>query len=155
MSPCGVVMGYCRSLAALPATLIAGEDRTVRVRWYFAKPDALVFPGYQAYDPPWWEGEQATDPGPGVFGQTGNWRSRHYSAAGDGQHFRGQLQWFLTGIPSDQLAARPIADTCIGPAIDSMGGARGGGSGWPVSGFLLQEDYRLLLQENGSGIFIE
>jgi hypothetical protein len=102
--------------------------RLTSIRWYKCKPDALIFPhphafGFNVWDDPEVREGRAIGFTPGL----GSWNNglNHGEA---GQHFHGQPDWFLFGIPD---SAADVDGRCLqwaGQFIPALGFVAVGGA---------------------------
>lgn len=122
-----MVMDHVKSFGLMRCRIFADSDEEILVRWYPARPDAKVFPGWHAFGHPAWEDAEGRDQfvGPGMILEGQEWRGSTYPAP-PGQHWHGELDWFEHGLPS-----RPVetpASLCGVPLVVSVGGVEVGGT---------------------------
>lgn len=125
-------MDILRSPHLTSAQVTSDTTSQTWLRWYPAAPGARAFPGWHAFGDPVWESDFPTPDGVGCYAQPLIWRPKKYPAP-PGQHYLGQPDWFLNGIPSADLSTPPIAATCQGIVQSAQGGTLIGGSAWQIT----------------------
>jgi hypothetical protein len=68
-----------------------------------------------------------TPPGRGKVPSRYEWRPGAMAGTPPGQHWHGEPEWFLSGLPADKLAQPPYTDWCGRPLMTEDGQAEPGG----------------------------
>ncbi len=85
---------------AVPIRWKEGSDDTITIRWFRCEPDAKTFPGEHAFGSLIWEGDHRQEwQGPGEVTRDREYR-RLKGTGAKGEHFAGEQDWFLTGVPA-------------------------------------------------------
>ena len=125
-------MDILRSPHLTAAQVTSDATNQTWLRWYPAAPGARAFPSWHAFGDPVWDSDFPTPEGVGCYASPLIWRPKKYPAP-PGQHYLGQPDWFLNGIPSAALSTPPIAATCQGIVQSAQGGTLIGGSAWQIT----------------------
>lgn len=126
-----MVTDILRSHHLVPTQILSDSGQQTWIRYYPSAPGARAYPGWHAFGDPVWESDFPTPDGVGCYPAPLIWRGKRYPAP-PGQHYRGLPEWFQHGLPTADLSAEPISDTCTAPAISAQGGVVIGGTAWPT-----------------------
>jgi hypothetical protein len=113
LSPCGRIVDYLHSCYSTPARLIAGSDETFTIRYFRAAKDALGFPGNNAFGSLVWD-RPILEPyqGTGCFTRQKTW-DPGFNPGCPGTGPIANPEWFLTGLPPEQLLLPPPPPCCV------------------------------------------
>lgn len=92
-------MDFLRVFGTQEVRYIQGLNATQKIRWYKAADGAKVFPHEHAFGFPVWDGDHYNpEPEIGTQGNRLKW-SQGTNPGLTGQHFEGNAEWFLRGVP--------------------------------------------------------
>lgn len=134
-----MIVDLVRSFSTVPTRVIAASGQVIWGRYYLAAPGALALPFPHALGHPSWITDYGVDDPPlGVQGPVPpgtpkgwsiwQWAGKAYPAP-PGQHWRGEPDWFIHGIPIPSLTNPPYPVMCDGTVMTGDGCTCGGGSG--------------------------
>ena len=132
-----MVMDYLRSCYTTKCRFFADSDTEVSIRWYWCKPEALVFPHYSRFGSGNWASDPYNWPGPGeVEGALRPYSKGETPAWADGQKYCGSREEFASGLIAASgrrvgYRADGAPCCCVGlvcPNILGDGGSAGGGA---------------------------
>ncbi len=111
-----MIVDVLRSGYTAPARFTTGPGLTL-IRWFRAAPNAKLFPYPHAFGSHVWEDSRLEkDQGAGEIGFTRKWSwTGKNPPAGD--HFEGKPEWFLTGLPVEELSKPATPNNCGGPTF--------------------------------------
>jgi hypothetical protein len=123
-----MIVDFLRSFHLAPCRFkLGGQD--VWVRWYKAVPGALPLPFESAFGSAVWITDYDEDkpplgmqgptpPGRGKVPSRYVWRPNRMAGAPPGQHWHGEPDWFLHGIPADAVPSEPLGVWCGRPLME-------------------------------------
>lgn len=122
-----MVVDELRSFHLAPCRMLLGSGEVIWVRWYRARDDALPLPFPSAFASAVWITDYEEDsppvgmqgPPPSAWGKIPSayrWRPGAYPAP-PGRHWHGKPEWFLTGLPPEELGRGVPDDVCGEPAM--------------------------------------
>lgn len=125
-------MDYLHSGYRTFARFHQDSAKLTEIIWYKAQPGAKVFTDRTVFRSLVWSNERVDLP-PGMGEQSRNrtW-SKTKGLILKGDHFHGDLSWWINGIPASAFAVPYPPNECNGAALYPTGGVGVGGSAWPL-----------------------